>query len=91
VRVDVEDERGERSIYRVVGGGAGRAGPTTQLEIGLGPAARIVRVVVRWPVRRQEQVFEGLPLDAFVRLTEDKPGFELVQRWRLQLAAKESG
>jgi hypothetical protein len=91
VRVDVEDEHGVRSIHRVNASGAGHAGPCAQLEIGLGAATRIVRVGVRWPGLGAEEVFEDLPLDSFVRLTQGQPAFELVKRWPLQLGAKGSG
>jgi hypothetical protein len=50
VRVDVETTGGERrSIHRQVDSGGSFGGSSLQAEIGLGNAARVLAVEVRWP------------------------------------------
>jgi hypothetical protein len=60
LRVVVQTETGERSLYRTVGsGGSFGAGPLRQ-EIGLGRATIIKRVEIFWPVTGLTQVVAGL-------------------------------
>lgn len=75
LRVVVEEPDGSRRArHRTVGsGGSFGANPLRQ-RIGLGTAARVARLEVRWP-RGREQVFEDLPPDVLVHVHEarDEP------------------
>jgi hypothetical protein len=62
-----------REIHRVVcTGGSFGASPLRQ-EIGLGPADKIERVEVWWPVTGQTNTFTNLEPNRFYELTEDAP------------------
>jgi hypothetical protein len=70
---------GERSIHLVAGSGGSFGCSSLQQEIGLGDALRIARVTVRWPAGATE-IFEGLPLDRSVELSEGQAGFRVLER-----------
>jgi hypothetical protein len=47
-----------RSIFRTVGAGSSFGGSPHRQQIGLGDAAKIVRIQVLWPASGLRQVFE---------------------------------
>jgi hypothetical protein len=59
-----------RSVHRVVGTGGSFGASSYQQEIGLGAAARIDAVRVRWPGASEAEVFENVPLGAVVRVEQ---------------------
>ena len=59
-------------------------GSPHRLEVGLADATRIASLTVRWPRTSEPQVFGDVPLDAFLRVTEGAPGFERLERKRVQ-------
>jgi hypothetical protein len=66
----VDADGGRRTIHRRVSrGGSFGANPRRQ-TVGLGEAAAIERITVRWPATGAEQVFERPPLDRLVRIVE---------------------
>ena len=72
IRVIVETETGERSIYKSVGtGGSFGASPLRQ-EVGLGQAKKILAVEIFWPVSGKTQVLKGVKMDHFYRVREDE-------------------
>jgi hypothetical protein len=61
---------GGRSFYRHVNsGGSFGANPLRQ-SIGVGRAERVERLEVLWPKTGKTQVFEDLPVDAWIRVVE---------------------
>jgi len=71
IRADIVEGGAKRSIYRWVGsGGSFGANPLRQ-HLGLGQAEKLERLEVFWPTTGKTQVFEGLPLDRLVKITED--------------------
>ena len=48
-------------------------------EIGLGKATRIKRLEIFWPTSGERQVFEDVPLDASLRVTEGQADFETLE------------
>ncbi len=78
IRVVVEEDGKQRSIYRHVNsGGSFGANPLRQ-TIGLGQAAQIVSFEIFWPTTGKTQTVEGVSLDANIRITEGRKGFEAV-------------
>jgi len=67
---ELETPSGPRVLHRAHGMVASYGGSPHRQEVGLGDATRITRLTVRWPRTEQPQVFEDLPLDAHLRLTE---------------------
>jgi len=81
IRVILNTDAGERSVYKTVGtGGSFGASPLRQ-EIGLGKARAISRVEIFWPRTGATQVLSGVEMDHFYKVTEDKPQ---AVRWDLK-------
>ena len=74
IKVVVETKDGERAICKTVrSGGSFGASPLRQ-EIGLGDAARLLRVEIRWPSRESPQVIRDLPMDRHYVVREGEGG-----------------
>jgi hypothetical protein len=84
IEVRVVTPSGERSLHLVAGSGGSFGASSLQQEVGLGDALGIARVTVRWPAGAA-QVFEDLPLDCTVELSEGETGFRVLERPRLSL------
>jgi hypothetical protein len=69
---------GPREIHRAVGSVSSFGGSPLRLEIGLGQAASIERLVVRWPGGKGAEVFTDVPLDSYLRITEGEGTFEVL-------------
>ena len=78
IELHVATPEGPRVLHRAVGCVSSFGGSPHRLEIGLGHAQRVTRIVVRWPRSAEPQVFNGVPLDAWLEITEGKS--ELVCR-----------
>jgi len=73
IQIVIEEDGQERSIYRHVNsGGSFGANPLRQ-SIGLGKAAKIVRLEVYWPTTGITQTFASVPLDQTIQITEGQP------------------
>ncbi|MGC2639520.1 MAG: FG-GAP-like repeat-containing protein [Acidobacteriaceae bacterium] len=59
-----------RSIDRTVGSGGSFGANPTEQHIGLGRAARIVRLEVWWPASHTQQSFTHVPADQFIEVRE---------------------
>ena len=82
ITVRVRTEDGPRSMHRAVGSVSSFGGSPRRQEIGLGGATAIESLTVVWPVSGLEQTFSDVPLDAFLRIVEGSPGFEVLERPR---------
>jgi hypothetical protein len=77
LRVVFDTPDGQRTLHRAVGSVSSFGGSPRRQELGLADAERVLRVEIDWPPPRGgTQVVQGVPLDAFVRITEGRPGFE---------------
>jgi hypothetical protein len=79
VELVLETAEGERTVHRAAGSVSSFGGSPHRLEIGLGQATRVARLEVRWPRSRTTQVFEDVPMDAWVRVTEGEDELERVE------------
>ena len=70
VEVTVETPTGPRAIHRMVGSTASFGGKPLRLEIGLGNARAVRKVLVSWPGRPSPQEFSSLALDTAYVLKE---------------------
>ncbi len=77
IGIVVETSAGdEATFHSLVGSGASfGANPVSITHIGLGPAGRIKRIDVSWPVTGEVQTIADLPLDRLVTITEGVPGW----------------
>jgi len=79
LRVLLETPGGERTLHRAVGSVSSFGGSPRRQELGLGDATRVLRVEVDWPAPGGgRQVWQDVPLDAMLRLTEGQSEFERV-------------
>lgn len=65
-----------RDIYLVVGDGGSFGVNSLQLEAGLGKATAIKQIEVVWAGSNTKQVFENVPINGFVKLTEGQAAAE---------------
>ena len=80
------DAEGELEVHALVGSGGSFGASSLQQELGLGLASGIQRLEVQWP-GGETQVFEGLPMDRILRITEGQPDFELLELPKIQLGS----
>ncbi len=83
VRVKTPD--GPRRIHRAVGSVSSFGGSPTRQEIGLGDAAAIESIEIWWPTSGIRQVFENVPLDSWITVTEGRNTFDERQLVRVDL------
>lgn len=79
IEVAIETPEGERSVHRSAGSQPSFGNHPTRQEIGLGNATRIKRLEVFWPTSGERQVFEDVPLDTLLRVTEGQDTFETLE------------
>jgi hypothetical protein len=70
IRVDFEENSQTRSIYRWVNSGGSFGCNSLRQQIGVGKSRRVKRLQVFWPKSNQTQVFDDLPVNCIVRITE---------------------
>lgn len=71
------------TIYRHVTSGSSFGGNPLQQTIGLGKANRITRLEIFWPTSRTTQVFENVPVDQAIEITETEPVYRRLNWSRL--------
>ncbi len=59
-----------------VGGGSYLSSHDPRMVLGLGPRTQIDWLEVEWPQPGSRQRFAGLPIDRYIAITEDKPGWK---------------
>jgi hypothetical protein len=72
-RIEVQAETPDgiqRSFWSWVGTGGSFGSSSLQVEMGLGPAGRVQRVIVDWPTPGGREVFEGVQADGLWSLRE---------------------
>ncbi len=79
VKLVLETPQGQRELHRAAGAVSSFGGSPHRLEIGLGDATKIAKLEVRWPTSKTTQVFEDLPLDSCLRVTEGAESYERVE------------
>ncbi len=89
VEVRVRRADGVRSIHRVVGSGGSFGASTLRQEIGLGEAAAIEEVAVRWPGSGTVQRFHDAALNHAYRVVEGEPRLVALDLPRIVLGSTE--
>lgn len=70
IKVTIKENGVSRSIYRDVNSGGSFGASTLRREIGLGQAAKIDELEIRWHGSNEVQVFHDIKADQFIRITE---------------------
>jgi hypothetical protein len=90
IAVTVETPSGQRTIHRAVGSVSSFGGsPVRRQEIGLGDATAIKSLSVTWPGEGKAELFDGVPLDAHVRVTEGQQAVEQLKRRSVSFSASQ--
>ncbi len=80
IEADVTEQGAARTVHGTIGSGGSFGCNPLRLELGLGQAEGPVRLRVRWPASGTVQVFDGVPLDATLRIEEFAESFTVVKR-----------
>jgi tetratricopeptide (TPR) repeat protein len=92
VIVTVEGTDGtRRRIHRTVGSGGSFGASPLEQHIGLGKAARIVEVEVRWPASGTRQVFTGIQKNQVIEIREMSDRFTPLDRALMPLGGRRAG
>jgi hypothetical protein len=75
IRIKIEEEGQTRSIYRWVNSGGSFGGNPLRNQIGVGRAAHIASLEIYWPKTDTTQLFEGLPVNCIIRVTEGSEAY----------------
>ena len=78
LRVDVVEGGQRRSLYRWVSSGGSFGGNPLRQYVGLGSAERVAQLVVFWQKSGEEQVFDEVPSNAIIRITEGREQLEIL-------------
>ena len=70
IKVIVDTDAGDRSIYKTVSTGGSFGSSALRQEIGLGQAKSIRLAEIYWPVTGQTQIVTNLAMDHFYRIQE---------------------
>ena len=76
IRADIVEDGKRRSVYKHVNSGASFGTNPLRQQIGLGKATEVERLELYWPTSDTTQVFEHVPVDRFLRVTEDADSYE---------------
>ena len=91
IKVTFKENDTLRSVYRDVNsGGSFGANPLRQ-HIGIGQATVIKKIEIRWPVTGKVQVFENVPVDVNMNITEGDSTFSTYNLARLDFTKKGPG
>lgn len=69
----------ERDIYLTVGNGGSFGVNSLQLETGIGQASSIKQIEVTWQGPNTKEVFQNIPINSFVKLTEGTGKYEIIE------------
>ena len=83
VKLVIEEEGGPRTIYHWINAGGTFGGNPLTPTLGLGRATALTRLEVHWPASLTTQVFEAVPMDHSVVVTEGDEELKVSARKRL--------
>lgn len=80
LKLTVEGPEGRRELHRLLGTGGSFGSSSLAQEIGLGRAARVLYLEIRWPGSGTLQTLTDLPSQGTLKIVEGRDGFEDVTR-----------
>lgn len=72
IRAVIEESGVERSVYSTVNSGGSFGGNPLTQHLGLGAAETVKRLEIFWPLTGKTQIFESVPADQRIVVTEGK-------------------
>src|SRR5262249_9146543 len=86
IKLTIENEGlGRRVIYRTVGSGGSFGASPLRQHVGLGKAARILDLEIRWPTSATEQHFQGVAKDQLRDVPEFARDYKVAERRPVRL------
>lgn len=78
VHARVVDRNQQRSIYRHISSGGSFGANPHRAHLGIGKATSIRRLEVYWPATDKTQVFENIPANQFIEITEGRDQYRVI-------------
>jgi hypothetical protein len=72
IKVTIEEDGRQRSIYRAVGSVSSFGGNAMRQHVGVGKAASIREIEIWWPVSGLRQRFRNVPVDRVFHIREGR-------------------
>ncbi|TNE65526.1 MAG: CRTAC1 family protein, partial [Bacteroidetes bacterium] len=72
-----------RQVYREVNAGGSFGCAPFRREIGVGQATVIDEISIFWPASKTRQVFQNVPVNQFLRITEGRDDYETLEQKKL--------
>ena len=89
IKVTVQGTDGtRREIHRTVGSGGSFGASPLEQHVGLGKAARILEVEIKWPASGTRQVFTGVVKNQVIEIREMDDRYNAIDRTRLPLGGR---
>jgi len=89
IKVTVQGTDGtRREIHRTVGSGGSFGASPLEQHVGLGKAARIVEVEIKWPASGTRQVFTDITKNQVIEIREMDNRYNAIDRTLLPLGAR---
>ena len=86
IKVTVKDQTGtQRSVYRTVGSGGSFGASPLEQHIGLGKAAQIASIEIRWPGSSTPQMFGNVAKNQFLEIKELATEYTRLERRPVRL------
>lgn len=70
IEVVINDEAGERSVFRTVSTGGSFGANNSRAHVGIGSAESVERVIIRWPGAEGEQIIDGPEINQLHKINQ---------------------
>ncbi len=77
IALEIEEDGARRRVFEHVNSGGSFGGNPLTQHLGLGRAERIARLEIRWPASDTTQVFEHVPADVRLEITEGESDYRV--------------
>jgi tetratricopeptide (TPR) repeat protein len=91
IKVTFKENNSERSVYRDVNSGASFGSNPLRQHIGIGQAASISTIEIKWPVTNKVQIFENPPIDINIKIKESDSAFTTYKLAQVDFTSVRSG
>jgi tetratricopeptide (TPR) repeat protein len=91
IKVTFTENGKKRSVYRDVNSGGSFGSNPLRQHIGIGSATVIDTIEIKWPVTGKVQVFNNVPADQNIKITEDKNSWTTYQLAKIDFRKIRSG
>ena len=91
IKVMFKENNQERSVYRDVNSGGSFGSNPLRQHIGIGQAAAVEKIEIRWPVTGEVQVFDNPPMDTNIKISEGHNAISTYTLTRLDFMSQRQG